>query len=81
VHLHVNILPHSREELVKAREAVFTLARTAVSLGGSVSGEHGVGKLKKKFLGLQFTQLERDGLRSLKRQLDRHGILNPGVPW
>jgi len=80
-HLHVNILPHSREELARAREAAFTLARTAVSLGGSVSGEHGIGKLKKELLGLQFTQLERDGLRSLKRQLDPHGILNPGVLW
>ena len=80
-HLHVNILPRNREEVVRARDAMATLARKAVSLGGSVSGEHGIGKLKKELLALQYTQAELEGLRSLKAQLDPAGRLNPGVLW
>ncbi len=80
-HLHVNILPRTADELRRAREAVTALARMAVDLGGSVSGEHGIGKLKKELLGLQYSRKELDGLRSLKAQLDPDGILNPGVLW
>jgi D-lactate dehydrogenase (cytochrome) len=80
-HLHVNILPRNAGELARAKEAVVTLARTAVDLGGSVSGEHGIGKLKKELLGLQYSPQEIEGLRSLKVQLDPDGVLNPGVLW
>jgi len=80
-HLHANILPRSAEEITRAKEAVVELARTAVSLGGSVSGEHGIGKLKKELLGIQYSPAELEGLRSLKAQLDPRGILNPGVLW
>ncbi|HUI72872.1 MAG TPA: FAD-binding oxidoreductase, partial [Spirochaetia bacterium] len=80
-HLHVNILPRTTGELARARDAVVALARTAVDLGGSVSGEHGIGKLKKELLDLQYTAKELQGLRSLKAQLDPGGILNPGVLW
>ncbi len=80
-HLHVNVLPRSPDELVRARQAIAAFARKAVSLGGSVSGEHGIGKLKKELLGIQYTARELEGLRSLKTQLDPAGILNPGVLW
>lgn len=80
-HLHVNILPRTQEELARAREAAVVIARTAVSLGGSVSGEHGIGKLKKELLGVQYAPSELEGLRSLKTQLDPAGTLNPGVLW
>lgn len=80
-HLHVNILPRNAGELARAKEALVTLARTAVDLGGSVSGEHGIGKLKKELLGLQYSPQEIEGLRSLKVQLDPDGVLNPGVLW
>lgn len=80
-HLHVNILPRDTAELARGKEAVAILARTAVALGGSVSGEHGIGKLKKELLSLQYTPQELQGLQSLKAQLDPAGLLNPGVLW
>jgi D-lactate dehydrogenase (cytochrome) len=80
-HLHVNILPRDRGEMERGKQACITLARTAVEKGGSVSGEHGIGKLKKELLELQFTPEELAGLRSLKDLLDPQGILNPGVLW
>ncbi|HTP57356.1 MAG TPA: FAD-binding oxidoreductase, partial [Spirochaetia bacterium] len=76
-HLHANILPRTRDELARAKAAFVELARMAVSLGGSVSGEHGIGKLKKELLGIQYSPQELEGLRSVKTQLDPHGILNP----
>jgi D-lactate dehydrogenase (cytochrome) len=80
-HLHINILPRSLGELSRAREAVKTIARMAVSFGGSVSGEHGIGRLKKDLLELQYSQQEIAGLRSVKDELDPQAILNPGVLW
>jgi D-lactate dehydrogenase (cytochrome) len=80
-HLHMNLLPATPQELERGREVCGELARHAVSLGGSVSAEHGLGKLKKHLLSMQYTKAERDALYSIKRSLDPHGILNPDVLW
>jgi D-lactate dehydrogenase (cytochrome) len=80
-HLHMNIIPESIEELERGREVCSELARRAVALGGSVSGEHGIGRLKKHLLSIQFSPQELEGLRSLKVHLDPRGILNPAVMW
>jgi FAD/FMN-containing dehydrogenase len=46
--------------------------------GGSVSGEHGIGSMKRAYLRHSRTQGEVDVMRRLKRALDPHNILNPG---
>lgn len=50
----------------------------AVRLGGSIAGEHGVGLLKKRFLGLNLGEAEIEVMRKLKDALDPHHLLNPG---
>jgi FAD/FMN-containing dehydrogenase len=45
---------------------------------GSISAEHGIGLLKRPYLKLSRTEEEIDTMRTLKRALDPHGILNPG---
>jgi glycolate oxidase len=50
----------------------------AISLGGTITGEHGVGLAKKKFLPKAIGNASLDLLRQLKRTLDPDGILNPG---
>jgi len=50
----------------------------AVSLGGTVTAEHGVGKLKREYVGLQYPGWVIDAMRSVKRALDPAGILAPG---
>lgn len=59
-----------------AADAVF---RTALSLGGTVSGEHGVGRLKRRWLREELSQTSLDVQASLKQTLDPLGILNPGA--
>ena len=49
-HLHVNILPGSKKDAIRAEELSLLFIRKGISLGGTVSAEHGIGKLKHKFL-------------------------------
>ncbi|MEW6080581.1 MAG: FAD-linked oxidase C-terminal domain-containing protein [Bacillota bacterium] len=57
---------------------VETVMDTAVSLGGVITGEHGVGMAKKAFLKKACGKAELSLMRSLKRALDPAGIMNPG---
>jgi D-lactate dehydrogenase (cytochrome) len=78
-HIHVNILPRDMAELKAGKELFEQFARRAVELGGTVSAEHGIGKLKQVFFQLMYTQGEIDQMHAVKRALDPTGILNPGV--
>jgi len=51
----------------------------AISLGGTITGEHGVGRLKKPWLGDQVGPEVLEVNRRIKRALDPDGILNPGT--
>ena len=78
-HLHVNILPRTAAELEEAEGLYVEFAREAVRLGGSVAAEHGIGRIKRKFLPIQFGPDELEAMRAVKRSLDPAGTLNPGV--
>jgi D-lactate dehydrogenase (cytochrome) len=78
-HLHVNVLPRAAGEMAQAEELYLEFAQEAVRLGGSVAGEHGIGRIKKKFLPIQFGAGELEAMRAVKRALDPDAILNPGV--
>jgi len=54
------------------------MARKAVELGGTISGEHGIGKLKRTHLGLQYPDPVIEVMRAVKERLDPCGILAPG---
>jgi len=76
--LHCNVLYDRAEERPKVDEAVAEILRAAVDLGGTITGEHGVGLSKRDFLvyeqGREVVGLER----RLKALFDPLGILNPG---
>lgn len=78
-HLHLNFLPRDAAELAEARRRYFEMARTAVALGGTVSAEHGIGRLKKAHLALMVPAEVLDGWRALKRAADPAWILGRGV--
>lgn len=77
-HLHTNLLPRNEAELARAKEAALAVTRTAVSLGGTVSAEHGIGKLKRHLLPLLYGEEGVRQMRAVKLALDPAGILNRG---
>jgi D-lactate dehydrogenase (cytochrome) len=77
-HLHVNILPRSLAELQIGVELVRLLAQDAVEMGGVVSAEHGVGKMKRGFMRIMFRQQEIEAMMSTKRAIDPNWILSRG---
>ena len=77
-HVHVNILPASAPEFEAGKSLLTEFARHAVSLGGTVSAEHGLGKRKAHLLGLQYTPDQIEAMRKVKRRLDPQGLLNRG---
>ncbi len=78
--LHPNILFDKRdpEEFERVEQAVGDLFRAAVELGGSLSGEHGVGVLKRPYLEMALGPVAVEVQKRIKQALDPHGILNPG---
>jgi len=77
-HFHVNIMPRDPEDLAKGLEIYKEFAKTAVAMGGTVSAEHGIGKMKKKFLSVMFSDIQLDEMKAVKRAFDPAGLINPG---
>jgi glycolate oxidase len=78
--IHVNIMlkPGDKAELRRARAAEEELFRGVIALEGSISGEHGIGFSKMKYLEWELTPETVDLMRRVKVAFDPHGILNPG---
>jgi FAD/FMN-containing dehydrogenase len=78
-HVHVNILPESQEDFVRAGELMLTFARQAVAFGGSVAAEHGLGKRKAHLLSLQYPPDAIAAMQHVKRRLDPEWRLGRGT--
>lgn len=78
--LHVNVMYDSAREgeQKKAEQAVKELFQTVVDLGGTLSGEHGVGITKAPYLSMELTEAEIAVMKRIKRAFDPSDILNPG---
>ena len=78
--IHVNFMcdREDREAVRRAREAVRETFAVAVSLGGTISGEHGIGYVKAPYLDMAVTGPTIEAMKRIKRALDPLGILNPG---
>lgn len=76
--LHPTVEAGDTEEEYLAAEAVIVdISKLAVSLGGTISGEHGIGAVKHHELPIQLDQAVRDTQQAIKHALDPHGILTP----
>ena len=80
-HAHVMYDDASAEDSTKAREAISRLMEKVIALGGSISGEHGIGIAKSPFFSLQHGEAEIAAMKAIKKALDPNGILNPGKLW
>jgi len=75
-HVHVNILPKNLDELDKGKDIYKQFAKKAVSLGGSISAEHGVGKIKHEYLEIMYGKNGIEEMRKVKKAIDPKGIFN-----
>jgi len=78
--LHPNILCDRRDpvEMQRVRVAAREIFEAAVALGGTLSGEHGIGVLKKQFMELDLGPAALALMRRIKDAVDPLGIMNPG---
>lgn len=78
--LHPTIITDetNSEEMNRVHMAVDAIFKAAVEMGGTLSGEHGIGIAKQKYLRNEFGEAGIEALKSVKRALDPENILNPG---
>jgi glycolate oxidase len=78
--LHPTFLTDERDadEMARVHHALDLIARKTLELGGTITGEHGVGLAKKEWLRLQMGDSSFEVMKQVKRALDPAGILNPG---
>lgn len=77
-HLHANLLPKNDDEAGRARHIYGRCIAQAVMLGGCVSAEHGIGKLKAKYLNVMLGERYLNEMIEIKQAFDPKGILGRG---
>jgi len=77
-HVHVNIMPRDEREAARAREIYMQFVKRAVKLGGTISAEHGIGKLKRDYLRVLYGDEHLKEMAALKRAFDPACILGRG---
>jgi FAD/FMN-containing dehydrogenase len=66
------------EEMKRVEIVLDKIFRYVISVKGSISGEHGIGITKKPFMKYQFTDVEIELFRKIKKAFDPENLLNPG---
>ncbi len=82
--LHVNIIKNNlsdEEWKVKLPQGIREIFQLCVKLGGTISGEHGIGWVQKDYMDIAFTEKSRSIQKQIKSVFDPNGILNPGKIW
>lgn len=92
-HLKIGILAHAgdgnlhplimtdhrdKEEMVRIDKALEEMYEAAIAMGGTLSGEHGIGIAKKRFMPMEFSQSAIEIMQGIKKVFDPNNILNPG---
>lgn len=81
--IHVNIIfdAHDEDQSKRAKACKEAVFRLTLSLGGTISGEHGTGLTKAPYVSWQLSETERSLMAGIKAVFDPSGILNPGKGW
>jgi D-lactate dehydrogenase (cytochrome) len=77
-HVHVNIMPRDEQEAANARAIYLQFVERAVRVGGTISAEHGIGKLKRDYLRVLYGEQHLREMAALKKAFDPAGILGRG---
>ena len=67
-----------KEEFSRVEAAIDELFEAAMKLEGTISGEHGIGVMKKKYLPMEFSPATLATFKRVRQALDPKGIMNPG---
>jgi len=78
VHTNVMVNGSDPKQLEIGHDAIVEIFRITVEMGGTLSGEHGIGLSKAPFMRLAFSEEEINLFRAIKRAFDPNNILNPG---
>jgi len=78
IHFNIMLDRRDKEILEKAESAVEALFRQTIALGGTISGEHGIGITKAPYIGMEIGTEELALMKRIKALFDPNGILNPG---
>ena len=78
--IHVNIMidRNNKEEYTKGVELVKHVFKETLDLGGTISGEHGIGLTKAPYIGMEISETGLSIMKSIKKVFDPKNILNPG---
>jgi D-lactate dehydrogenase len=78
--IHVNLLvnPDDSEEMARADACLAEVFELVLKLDGTLSGEHGIGMVKRDFVQLEIDPVTLELMQRIKQQFDPNGILNPG---
>ncbi len=78
--LHPTLLCDVRDkaEMARVEKAIDEIFAAAIQLGGTLSGEHGIGIAKRKYMKMEFGENGVDVMRAVKKALDPKNLLNPG---
>ncbi len=78
--IHVNIMTdkNDKEEYQRAKDAVKDVFEATLNLGGTISGEHGIGLTKAKYIGMELPPENIELMKAIKKVFDPKGIMNPG---
>ncbi|QIL77226.1 FAD-binding oxidoreductase [Hymenobacter sp. HDW8] len=79
--LHVNIIRGDLDDAMWHKglaEPIREIFQLCVKLGGTISGEHGIGLVQKPYIGIALGEAQLNLMRGIKSVFDPHGIMNPG---
>lgn len=77
-HPHQNFIAHDAAELHRIEQVVQATLREVIGMGGTVAAEHGIGKIKRRWLPMQTSDAQLRVMRAIKHEFDPHGLLAPG---
>jgi D-lactate dehydrogenase (cytochrome) len=77
-HCGVAVMMDDAEEVARARAFIDRLAERCLAMDGTCTGEHGIGQGKKHFMEPEYGSAAVTFMRTLKRAVDPHNIMNPG---
>lgn len=77
-HPHMDFVARNGEQVHAVEETIAAILRPILAMGGTVAAEHGIGKIKHRWMGMQLTAQQRAVMQGIKQAIDPQGLMAPG---